>query len=67
MDTYSRIITGFDLQPTLSSEGPYNALRQTVDFYQLTKVGYGELLISHFGGFKRSHGCKSVFFFRSIW
>ena len=34
MDAYSRIITGFDLQPTLSTEGPYNALRQTVDFYQ---------------------------------
>lgn len=34
MDAYSRIITGFDLQPKLTTDGPYNALRQTVDFYQ---------------------------------
>ena len=26
MDAYSRIITGFDLQPTLSTEGPYLSL-----------------------------------------
>lgn len=34
MDAYSRIITGFDLQPTLTTEGPFNALKQTVSFYQ---------------------------------
>lgn len=33
MDAYSRIITGYDLQRTLTTEGPMNALRQTVDFY----------------------------------
>ena len=38
MDAYSRIITGFDLCKTLSTEGPLNALKQSIHFF--TKHGY---------------------------
>ena len=38
MDAYSRIITGFDLRKTLSTEGPLNALKQSIHFF--TKHGY---------------------------
>ena len=34
MDAYSRIITGYDLQRSLTTEGPLNALKQTISFYR---------------------------------
>lgn len=34
MDAYSKIITGYDVQRTLTTAGPLNALKQTVSFYK---------------------------------
>ena len=54
MDSYSRIITGFDLRKTLSKEGPLNALKQSILFF--TKHGYPlEGLIFH-----SDRGCQYI-------
>ena len=54
MDAYSRIITGFDLRKTLSTEGPLNALKQSILFF--TKHGYPlEGLIFH-----SDRGCQYI-------
>ena len=54
MDAYSRIITGFDLRKTLTTEGPLNALKQSIVFF--TKHGYPlEGLIFH-----SDRGCQYI-------
>ncbi len=54
MDAYSRIITGFDLRKTLTTEGPLNALKQSILFF--TKHGYPlEGLIFH-----SDRGCQYI-------
>ena len=54
MGAYSRIITGFDLRKTLTTEGPLNALKQSILFF--TKHGYPlEGLIFH-----SDRGCQYI-------
>lgn len=54
MDAYSRVITGFDLQRTLKTEGPLKALKQTVAFYQSHSFDVNGLI------FHSDRGCQYV-------
>jgi putative transposase len=54
MDIYSRIITGYDLQRTLTTDGPMNALKQTIDFYKTHGYDVRGLI------FHSDRGCQYV-------
>lgn len=54
MDGYSRIITGYSLQRTLSREGPLDALTQSVEFYKKYNYDVNGLI------FHSDRGCQYV-------